>query len=474
MIFKKGIATILSTAKLLTAVSPCAFAEENIVKGKNTKFMSTTGKIILTSAGAIGIATIGGIIYYSVKNSPVDVQKLDKNSDLYKEYAELKDAIDDADYTKVEKIFTKNPSLNANARIPGGYTLLTWACYEFARKNLIKTKKSDQFYNGGDVLNPGCLSLFKICELLIKHGARVDVRDSSERDGTMFAEKTPLHYAAGSGSTSLCKLLLDHGADVNARTSEMRGFLEKGLIRGVGDTPLNIAAHAPRCNNYAWELHKENLREDLDDRLCAVCKLLIERGAKARYCNGKFKDHSIEYSAEIGCKETCKLLINKMNSICKTNVDIKPKLNDALFKAVYRGHYETYKLLIDQGADVNAKDKLYGGTLLHQVARSIGFSSRIYKSLIEKKFDVNAKDKNGATPLHIAVEYGKLKICRLLLGNKADINEVNIQDDDIKIADINAKDKKGRTPLDYVNHRFFENRRDIENLLIENGAKHGN
>lgn len=424
MIFKKGIATILSTATLLTAVSPCAFAKGNNSEEKNTKSMSTTGKVLLGAAGAVGLAATAGIIYHVVNNSPVDIEKLDKKSTLYKAYKDLEFAIRDANWKKVGEIFRRNPSLNANARTSKGHTLLTYACYVFTVKNLLKTD-SQRF--GQDRLTLECCNLLSICSKLLEHGARVDVRDkfpSCGGDSYTTHERTPLHYAAGSGSTSLCCILLYYGADINARTTA-NGIVDDN-DREFGYTPLNIAAAAPMWNDYASTYP---LRDDLDDRLYEVCDLLIKEGAKARYCLGDFKDLSISDSARLGCYKTCKLLIEKMNSICKTNVDIKPTLNDALLSAINEGQYDIYKLLIDNGADVNYT-YINRNTLLHYAANCLKFNSKICESLIKKGVNINA-----------------------------------------------LNDKK-QTPLDYISENtwppcFNEEKEKIMKWLIDHGAKHG-
>lgn len=50
--------------------------------------------------------------------------------------------------------------------------------------------------------------------LLIKNGAKVNIKDGSGR--------TPLHYAAYHGDNDICHLLLDNGADINAICNDGR------------------------------------------------------------------------------------------------------------------------------------------------------------------------------------------------------------------------------------------------------------
>ena len=68
-------------------------------------------------------------------------------------------------------------------------------------------------------------------------------------------------------------------------------------------------------------------------------------------------------------------------------------------RTFYQRSLEVVKVLIDRGADVNAKDEK-GETTLMYAARSGNLE--VVKFLVDKGADVNAKDSNGATALSIA------------------------------------------------------------------------
>jgi len=70
------------------------------------------------------------------------------------------------------------------------------------------------------------------------------------------------------------------------------------------------------------------------------------------------------------------------------------------------GRADVADLLIAFGADMNAKDNLYGGTPLHY---AIWYAPRghleVAELLINRGANVNAKDVNGLTPLDNAKSY---------------------------------------------------------------------
>ena len=73
---------------------------------------------------------------------------------------------------------------------------------------------------------------------------------------------------------------------------------------------------------------------------------------------------------------------------------------------------------------------LFGWTPLHHAANNGHLS--VVEYLVNQKADINAKNKYEETPLHYAAEKGHLRVVEYLVNQKADIN---------------AKNKQGKTPL---------------------------
>jgi ankyrin repeat protein len=133
-------------------------------------------------------------------------------------------------------------------------------------------------------------------------------------------------------------------------------------------------------------------------------------------------------------------------------------------------------LLLEKGADINAKDDCYGNAPLHETplhwasrkgadvnarngygATQLHYASRegheaTISLLLEKGANVNAKSNGGDTPLHWASKYGNDAIVSLLLENGAKVN---------------VKGEYGWTPLHYASSKGQD---AVVSLLLENGA----
>ena len=221
---------------------------------------------------------------------------------------------------------------------------------------------------------------------------------------------------------------LDHGAQSNAEN-----------IRG--ESPLHLVSRG--------QYNSQDQRDGV-----SIVQLLLERGANV---NAQDKDH------------------------------LTP-----LHLACYNGKLEIVRALLSHGASVNAKGML-GQTALHLVLdgnRSGRDAVAVVRLLLENGADVNAQD-NYETPLHLACNYGKPAIGRVLLIYGANANaantrgqtplhtlsfgsyvEVESADRLVRIlvdggADVNTRDKDNETPLHAA---FRNNRSDIMSHLIIRGA----
>ncbi|MFC1781686.1 ankyrin repeat domain-containing protein, partial [Planctomycetota bacterium] len=143
------------------------------------------------------------------------------------------------------------------------------------------------------------------------------------------------------------------------------------------------------------------------------------------------------------------------------------------------GNKELAELLIDKGADINAKNN-WGWTALVW-AVSVG-RTEVAEFLISKGADVNITDQWGQTTLVIAQQRGNTEIIELLRKHGAEdaepptnpLHEAAEAGDIEQIkqlisegAEIDLRDNRGNTPL---YNAAANGRLEVAELLIENGA----
>ena len=157
-----------------------------------------------------------------------------------------------------------------------------------------------------------------------------------------------------------------------------------------------------------------------------------------------------------------------------------------LHKAANKGHRIVVKLLINRGADPNARDP-YGETPL-QTAAFYGHKDAV-KLLLNGGADPNGSDENGETPLHAAERYSRKEVVQLLLQEGAEVNKPNKNGltplhyaaihgykEMVQIllewgAEVNKPNRYGETPLHYAAAGRHGNK-DIVQILLKNGAIH--
>ena len=207
----------------------------------------------------------------------------------------------------------------------------------------------------------------QIIALLLEAGADVNAKN---RDGG-----TPLHNAAFLGQYEAAKLLLENGADVNIRN-------------GDGGTPSDAAAVDWEATRFILGMLRIKVsREKIESGRVEVVELFRQHGA------------TTDTTGE----------------------------SNALCDAVRSGDLQTVKEQLAGGVDINGGDSEFGVTALSWAA--LLDDTEIAKLLIEKGADVNAKNRDGSTPLHSAAFLGHTEIAELLIRKGAEVNPKNYRDE---------------------------------------------
>lgn len=91
-----------------------------------------------------------------------------------------------------------------------------------------------------------------------------------------------------------------------------------------------------------------------------------------------------------------------------------------LHEAISRDDYASALKMIEDGADIEAKDANAGGSVLHFAVQKGKLP--IIDLLVSRGADINSRTRTGTTPLHTAVFYGHLPVVEYLVSRGADIN----------------------------------------------------
>ena len=120
-----------------------------------------------------------------------------------------------------------------------------------------------------------------------------------------------------------------------------------------------------------------------------------------------------------------------------------------LHLAVQKQDLSVTRLLLDAGADVNARNKNLS-TPLHFAAA--GDSETILRLLLARGADLDPRDNNTNTPLHFAAIFNKRALAEILLSAGAAVD---------------ARDKRGVTPLHMASLKGYL---AMAKLLLDRGA----
>lgn len=173
----------------------------------------------------------------------------------------------------------------------------------------------------------------------------------------------------------------------------------------------------------------------------AIFILAFALAAQAR------EDNSLFLAIKSGNLDTVKQLLTEKELV---NFKEEGSRITPLMEAAKSGQEEIARYLLQQGADVNARDILGESALIYAIEAG---NVKIVQMLIDKGADVNMRTKLGVTPLVRAATLGRRKIVEILLSHGADIEAKNL---DGKVTPLSKAAQRGHL--------------ETVKLLLDNGA----
>lgn len=226
-----------------------------------------------------------------------------------------------------------------------------------------------------------------------------------------------LHICTEKGSLETLQTLLDAGADVNpdeVSTHPIRGAITSGNVQMV----QKMLDQGALINlDQKGTLLLVAILVGNEDVVSALLRS-EQFDVNAGLIYEDSPTFALHIAAERGFAPIVKVLLDS-----GANVDaVKPNGGTALCSACQANQVASVRALLDAGANVDLS-MTDGTTPLHYAALH---SSEILELLLEKGAQVNVSttsaDLEGATPLHIAAEFGQLKWVRLLIQRGANVN----------------------------------------------------
>ncbi|KAH9169161.1 ankyrin repeat-containing domain protein [Lactarius sanguifluus] len=384
--------------------------------------------------------------------------------------------------------------------------------YDLVRRLVVKHPEQVN-YRDGNLECPLVVALFKkdfrVAELLIEHGAHINVRgrpplfhtirfsEDARVDAVQFLLRrgadvnateehlwTPLHIAAERGYLKVAQMLLEHGAEVDCRNDKRQTPLHLVSIRKSGDHEGEREGDRAIFARILVECGADVMIQDEDKETplhfassygrTEIARLLLDHGANAQAENTRgqsplhavprgIRQHQVYPYIRIDSEHTAyhrKIAPDVALLLLERGVDVNALDEDhgtPLHYASSFGMLEVARLLIDHGAKANAEN-VRGETPLHLVSQYEAYTnghSDVARPLLKLGVDVNARDKYQATPLHFACYRGHFETALVLLDHGAEVNAQNVD---------------GWTPLDRAINSILHNDERVVQLMLDRGA----
>lgn len=325
----------------------------------------------------------------------------------------------------------------------------------------------------------------KIVELLIKEG-KANIYGVYAKE----TEKYPIYCAVKNKNLNMIKILLDNNFDLKRESYILSYAMEnsdENIIKYLVENGADMYSYEITALYQAVLNLNPKLVEYFLDKGASIEKAggtdvygnIMMAAAGSKFNNSNDKSPVDLTLLEKSAENSAKIMQMIIDKVDKKLINDSLEGKTPLIIAVGNSYIDTAKILIENGANINAVDiegwsalsyavnngdieiaklllenkaKIKGELLL--AIKSPIAESRInmIKLLIDNKANINYADEDEFTPLNIAIESGDMELTKFLITNGANVN--SLMQDGVSL----------------IGYAIAQNNMDLLQILIENGA----
>lgn len=325
----------------------------------------------------------------------------------------------------------------------------------------------------------------KIVELLIKEG-KANIYGVYAKE----TEKYPIYCAVKNKNLNIIKILLDNNFDLKRESYILSYAMEnsdENIVKYLVENGADMYSYEITALYQAVLNLNPKLVEYFLDKGASIEKAggtdvygnIMMAAAGSKFNNSNDKSPVDLTLLEKSAENSAKIMQMIIDKVDKKLINDSLEGKTPLIIAVGNSYIDTAKILIENGANINAVDIEGWSALSYAVNNGdieiaklllenkakikdellIAIKSPIVESrinmmklLIDNKANINYTDENGFSPLNIAIESGDMELTKFLITNGANVN--SLMQDGVSL----------------IGYAIAQNNMDLLQILIENGA----
>lgn len=329
----------------------------------------------------------------------------------------------------------------------------------------------------------------KIVELLIKEG-KANIYGVYAKE----TEKYPIYCAVKNKNLNMIKILLDNNFDLKRESYILSYAMEnsdENIVKYLVENGADMYSYEITALYQAVLNLNPKLVEYFLDKGASIEKAgetdvygnIMMAAAGSKFNNSNDKSPVDLTLLEKSAENSAKIMQMIIDKVDKKLINDSLEGKTPLIIAVGNSYIDTAKILIENGADVNAVDiegwsalsyavnngdieiaklllenkvKIKDELLIAIKSPIVESSINIMKLLIDNKANINYTDENGFSPLNMAIESGDMELTKFLITNGANVN--SLMQDGVSL----------------IGYAIAQNNMDLLQMLIENGANVNN